>query len=36
MYELPEDGTDVTSHVVIVKDYMDVFVIFAFVGFYNK
>jgi hypothetical protein len=33
LYELPEYGTDVPKHAGIVRDYMDMFVMCAFVWF---
>jgi hypothetical protein len=35
VYELPEDGTDVSKHVGVVKDYTDMFIICAFVWLYK-
>jgi len=36
VYEVSEDGTEVPRNSGIVKDWTDVFVIFAFVWFYKR
>jgi len=36
VYEVPEDGTDLSRNSGIAKDCTDVFVIFAFVRFYKR